>query len=215
MDRRTLLAALLGLSACAGSSLRSETASRDTTSSLRSETASRDTTLSLRSEATTQDAAVANVSFEVQVLSASGPSAILLGAAVPSGQRLALVAESAQPAFLYVGHHLSGQAPALLYPASGQPPSQATPARAERLPKPGSWFQLDAKPGEETLYLIASTNQLPAEAVLQLLTERVATDGVRGREPPPVLTEKNRGTKAYGVLGADGVAVVAFPIVHR
>ena len=89
------------------------------------------------------------------------------------------------------------------------------PPRPLQLPASGQWFQLDEKVGDETLYVLASTQRLDVGAAKQQLLSRTDGDVVRAREPPPEVTERNRGEAIQAALAADGTALLSFPLRHR
>jgi hypothetical protein len=156
------------------------------------------------------------VSVSVQAVGAdSDLHALLPGSTLRSGERFAVAVSSSRPVFVYVGQRAAVGPVELIYPPSDPQIPSADPSRMLQLPAGGQWFQLDEKVGDETLYVLASTQRLDVSAARQQLLSRTESDVVRTREPPPVLTERNRGEWIQAALAADGIARLSFPLKHR
>jgi len=87
-------------------------------------------------------------------------------AKLKTGDRIKLMAQLEQPGFLYVIHRGPDNEITLLLPADLK---QSTPVgKPYYMPNGASWFELDKNPGDETVYLLASTQRLEnLESLLQ------------------------------------------------
>jgi Domain of unknown function (DUF4384) len=83
-----------------------------------------------------------------------------------TGDQIKLLAQLEQPGFLYVIHRGPDNEITLLAPADLK---QGLPVGIPYfMPKGASWFELDKNPGDETVYVLASTQRLESlESLLQ------------------------------------------------
>lgn len=115
-----------------------------------------------------------------------------------SGDRYQLLAFNEAPAYLYVARVSSERPLEMLLPRAGAQPERSGAKATLVLPGREEGYVLDAKAGEETIYMAASAGVLSAEAVREVLLSTPPAEPGALRERPPELTEKNRGeTAAY------------------
>lgn len=143
---------------------------------------------------TVQREAADVVSVTVQAVGTNSDlHALLPGSTLRSGDRFALAVTSSRPVFVYVGQRPAVGPVELIYPPADRQVPSADNRRTLQLPSQGQWFQLDEKVGDEVLYVLATTQRLDVGAAKQQLLSRTDGDVVRTREPPPEVTERNRG----------------------
>ncbi len=114
------------------------------------------------------------------------------GRTLHSGDRLNIVAQVTQPAFLYVVQETGNHALSMLVPGGDAPLIKAELGQVLNLPSDGTWFQLDQQTGEESLYLVASEQSLDASSVFHLIRSDAFE---RVRDPPPIVGPKDRGIR--------------------
>lgn len=171
---------------------------------------------------------VEQVSLQVKTPTQVGVGwrALAPGDELTIGDRFALRIEVSAPVYLYVSQRSPGGQLVALLPPEGTAPAQVAPGLVTQLPSgDGAWFQLDDKPGEEDLYVVASTALMDRKAV-QSEMDRAPKD--RG-DPPPLAGGKNKRSadpvekRGYDrvaqalvkPLDTRGVAVLRFWLRHR
>jgi uncharacterized protein DUF4384 len=83
-----------------------------------------------------------------------------------TGDKIKLIAEMEQTGFIYLIHRSPDGEIELLLPADLKQNVQI--GRSYAIPEGASWFELDKNPGDETFYLMASTQRLSnLESLLQ------------------------------------------------
>lgn len=145
-----------------------------------------------------------------------------------SGDRFAVAVEAQRPIYFVLLRRAAADRMELLFPESTQ---NQLPSASLRMPSDSSFYLLDQNAGEEDLRLVASSKALDER---QAVAAARSSDEVGRRgdpapapttpppavpsptAPPPVLTERNRlPTTVRSQLGANGLAIIAFPFLHE
>lgn len=128
-----------------------------------------------------------------------------------SGDQISLRTVANQPVFVYVVR-VSAKGPAqVLFENQGQ--SQARKDTPLDIPDGNSFIQLGNEVGDEDLRIVASTQPLTTVKVEEAVA---ASKPESPREPPPVMTDRNRlPYTVWGLLDDRGMAVVRFTFHHQ
>ncbi len=125
-----------------------------------------------------------------------------------SGDRFAVVVRSDRPVYGYLALVKAGKTVLLFGNEAGQRASRDEPLH---IPPEGGPFRLDNQPGEEHLRIVVSRGALSEQQILALIDE--SRSGTR--EPPPVMTERNRNYSLSLRLGEKGHAMGRFMFQHQ
>lgn len=140
------------------------------------------------------------------------------GQTLRSGDRYDVRIDTDRPVYVYVARIAPSGGFQLLFPRGGEGPRQVQPRDPLHVPTDAPWFELDGDVGAEDLRVVASLSPLPAGRVKE---EAIRPAAQRGREPPPIRTDKDRGQEVVRAWiepqgkGAGGVAVVRFSFKHE
>lgn len=132
---------------------------------------------------------------------------IARGASLRSGDRVEVEIEVSRPAYVYIVQFFGDGSSAVLFP-TGEEPVQIAAGSAVRLPGDGQWFELDDNPGDEHVYVAASSLPLEradaaiADAVRSVRTSSRAT-ATRSRARRRSASGSRRPNGAVALLDID------------
>lgn len=125
-----------------------------------------------------------------------------------SGDRFAVVVRAERPVYGYLVMVKAGKTVLLFGNEAGLRASRDEPLH---IPPEGGPFRLDNQPGQEDLRIVVSKGALSEAGILALINE----SSLGTREPPPVMTERNRNYSLRLRLGEKGQAMGRFMFQHQ
>jgi hypothetical protein len=124
-----------------------------------------------------------------------------------SGDHFELTVHNSQPVYLYVARGLSDQKPVLIVPTDPAAPVRVL-STTTKLPQQGPPFELDQRSGEESIYVVASEQEVAVAKLMELFLNAPFGQAGKGREKPSEPTNKTRPTG--GDRGAGGGAAPVY-----
>jgi hypothetical protein len=123
-----------------------------------------------------------------------------------TGDRIKLMAQMEQPGFIYVIHRSPDGELDILLPADLKQNVQL--AKPYSMPEGASWFELDRNPGDETFYVLASTQRLSS---LESLLQRYSTAAPAAK--PLIAADVVTEIRRLRTQNRDGAAQAERPVM--